>query len=190
MVLWGDYVETLHLDKTYLLNNLRVKLTKYERYLNTPRTEKFTATECTPYTIPLADYEEDVSTTSTVNATILGIHQASKSLCCLSCQKRAVEITANNKAVCQSCHLTQLPTSCNVHWSLRILVKPEQSPRNLHLRLDNDVTNTLVQMVDSSLQLAAASEDDLIASLLQSPTKTFKITYDTLTYQVTEVISN
>ena len=87
LVLWGDYVDTLQLNKTSALNNVRVKFTKYEHYLNSPKNEEMKATEVTPYNIPLAEYEDEVGTSSTVNGIILGVQQTSKSLCCISCQK-------------------------------------------------------------------------------------------------------
>ena len=42
VILWEDYVETLEDGKTYLLENLRLKVTKSERYLNTPKSKNFT----------------------------------------------------------------------------------------------------------------------------------------------------
>ena len=39
VVLWGDHVNALQLDQTYILNNVRVKSTKFEHYLNTTRQE-------------------------------------------------------------------------------------------------------------------------------------------------------
>ena len=44
LVLWGDYVDTLQLNKTCALNNVRVKFTKYEHYLNSPKNEEMKAT--------------------------------------------------------------------------------------------------------------------------------------------------
>ena len=66
LVLWGDYVDTLQLNKTYALNNVRVKFTKYEHYLNSPKNEEMKATEVTPYTVPLVEYEDEVGTSSTL----------------------------------------------------------------------------------------------------------------------------
>ena len=104
-------MDTLQLNKTYALNNVRVKFTKYEHYLNSPKNEEMKATEVTPYTVPLVEYKDEVGTSSTVNGIILGVQQTSKSLCCISCQKRTVNITTIDKAVCQSCNLIQLPTT-------------------------------------------------------------------------------
>ena len=38
-----------------------------EHYLKTPRNEEMKATEVSPYTVPLFEYEDEVGTTSTVN---------------------------------------------------------------------------------------------------------------------------
>ena len=146
------------------------------------------ATEVTSYTVPLVEYEDEVGTSSTVNGIILGVQQTSKSLCCISCQKRTVNITTTDKAVCQSCNLIQLPTSCKANWALRVLLKPENSPKNLHLRMDNNATKTLVQLINPAIQLESATEDDIITLLLGCQTKVYKLTYDTLTNQFSEVL--
>ena len=163
-------MDTLQLNKTYALNSVRVKFTKYEHYLNSPKSEEMKATEVTPYTVPLVEYEDEVGTSSTVNGIILGVQQTSKSLRCISCQKRTVNITTTDKAVCQSCNLIQLPTSC--------------SPKNLHLRMDNNATKTLVQLINPAIQI----ELEFFTLLLGCQTKVFKLTYDTLTNQVSEVL--
>ena len=142
------------------------------------------ATEVTPYTVPLVEYEDEVGTSSTVNGIILGVQQTSKSLCCISCQKRTVNITTTDKAVCQSCNLIQLPTTCKANWALRVLLKPENSPKNLHLRMDNNATKTLVQLINPAIQI----ELEFFTLLLGCQTKVFKLTYDTLTNQVSEVL--
>ena len=177
-------MDTLQLNKTYALNNVRVKFTKYEHYLNSPKNEEMKATEVIPYTVPLEEYEDEVGTSSTVNGIILGGQQTSKSLCCISCQKQILNITTTDKAVC----LTQLPTTCKANWALRVLLKPENSPKNLHLRMDNNATKTLVQLINPAIQLESATEDDIITLLLGCQTKVFKLTYDTLTYQFNEVL--
>ena len=146
------------------------------------------ATEVTPYTVPLVEYEDEFGTSSTVNGIILGVQQTSKSLCCISCQKQTASITATDKAVCQSCNLIQLPTTCKANWALRVLLKPENSPENLHLRMDNNATKTLVQPINPAIQLESATEDGIITLLLGCQTKVFKLTYDNLTSQVSEVL--
>ncbi len=41
LVLWSDFVNTLDADHTYVLKNVRIKCTKFENYLNTPKNEDF-----------------------------------------------------------------------------------------------------------------------------------------------------
>ena len=50
-----------------------IKFTKYEHYLNSPKNEEMRATEVTPYTVPLVEYEDEVGTSSIVNGIILGV---------------------------------------------------------------------------------------------------------------------
>jgi len=113
------------------------------------------ATEVTSYTctIPLVEYEDEVATSSAVNGIILGVQQTSKSLCCISCQKRTVNITTADKAVCQSCNLIRLSKTCkaNNYWALHVLLKPENSTKNLHIRMDNNAMKTLVQLINPAI---------------------------------------
>ena len=52
--------------------------------------------------------------------------------------------------------------------------------------MDNNATKTLVQLINPAIQLESATEDDIITMLLGCQTKVFKLTYDTLTNQVSE----
>ena len=54
--------------------------------------------------------------------------------------------------------------------------------------MDNNATKTLVQLINPAIQLESATEDDIITFHLGCQTKVFKLTYDTLTNQVSEVL--
>ena len=54
--------------------------------------------------------------------------------------------------------------------------------------MDNNATKTLVQLINPAIQLESATEDDIITLLLGCQTKVFKLTYDNLTIQVSEVL--
>lgn len=71
VVLWGRHVNSLDIGKTYVFKNLRLKVTKYERYLNTPRKDEFTATECQEFDTPLVPLEDDINTSSTVSGSLV-----------------------------------------------------------------------------------------------------------------------
>ena len=186
VVLWGKNVDSLELNKTYLLKNLRVKVTKYERYLSTPRNDEFSGTECEPFTVPLVQVQEDVNTTVTVAGSILGTQTTTKSLVCLGCNKKTVEV-AGSKAVCQSCGLSQSPKACATSWSVRILVKPTDLSRNLRLVLPNEMLERFISITGSKVKLPEASEEELVLSILDFSAGKFKITYDDINYMVTDV---
>ncbi len=189
IVLWGEHVNCLELNQTYTLKNVRVKSTKFEHYLNTPRNEDFAALDAIPYSVPVVEYEDEGDSTSTVNGSIIGVQQASKYIGCNGCPKRNVQIVTPNKAICQneSCKLQQLLSTCPTYWTLRILIKPENATKNIHLRLDSNSTETLLHVINPAFQLQTATEDDIIAIILQNYQTSVTFTYDALNYQVSEV---
>ena len=166
---------------------MRIKSTKYESYLNTPRNEDFKAEEVEPFAVPVAVYEDEVDTSMKVEAVIIGVQQASKLLSGNGCQKHTVELVDPNKAVCNSCKLMQLPSTCDVSWSLRLLLKPQESHKNLHLRLDSNMTEALVKLLDPTFVLSSTTEDEITMLILQSNDKSLNFTYDSLNNQVTEI---
>ena len=121
LILWEDYVESLELNKTYLLKNLHIKVTKKERYLYTSKTEMFACTEEQPFTHPLVEVDQDLSviTSTTWTARILGIQQASYVFC-------GKTVTQCQNAVLGegiSCKISQVFRSCLAQWFLRVLVQ-------------------------------------------------------------------
>ena len=78
LILWESYAETLTLNSTYLLKNLKVKIFKNERYqLNTARDVPFQFTETSPFTQPLVDVNAELASMvpSTINGKIIGFLQ-------------------------------------------------------------------------------------------------------------------
>ncbi|CAB4025533.1 Hypothetical predicted protein [Paramuricea clavata] len=186
VVLWGRYVNSLEINKTYLFKNLRVKVTKYERYLNTPRKDDFTATQCQEFDTPLVPLEEDVNTISTFSGSILGVQKASKSLACVGCHKRSVNVEGN-KAVCQACDLSQIATRCPSFWSVRLLVKPDESSKNVRLILPSHMLEKFVAITGSLVELDTISEEDLVFSILDCCCKKFDFTYDNIGNEITNI---
>lgn len=184
LVLWGKYVNTLELNKTYLFKNVRVKAAQSQRYLNTPRSDAFVATECEKFTGPLVEVEE-VNTTSTISGQILGVQRSSKSLRCVSCNKTFDVL--ENKAICKSCSLTQLPKQSHVIWSVQLLVKRDDCARNLRLVMSNELLEKFFSINNSLVTLALVSEEELILSILDNCLKTFVFTYDNINLQITDV---
>lgn len=145
--MWTHYKQ---LHRTYFLKNLRVKMTKYEKYWNTPRNEDFLASECEEFTTPLVPVEEDVNSMSTFSGHILGIQTATKSLLCVGCNNKSIEPTGN-KAICRSCGVTQSTKACATSWSIRLHLKPDDSSRNLRLVLENRMVEQLICMISATV---------------------------------------
>ena len=149
--------------------------------MNTPKNEHYSALDATPFTVPVVEYEEEVDTTSTIRGSIIGVQQASKYIGCNGCQKRNVQIIAPNKAICQSCKLQQLPSTCTTFWTLRILVKPETASKSIYLRL------ALLHLINPAFRLQTATEDDIVAIILENFQTSVEFTFGSFTYQVSEL---
>ena len=78
MTLWGNHTNAIDEGATYLFNNVRVKATKDEKYVNTPNNEE----ECTiepveAFTESLPEVEV-VKTMKEMIVNILGVTNATK----------------------------------------------------------------------------------------------------------------
>ena len=111
---------------------------------------------------------------------IKGVQQA--------CQKPAVQIVHPQKAVCRSCNLLQLLSTYTVSWSLCLLIRPHRSEKNLSLKLDNNMTEFLLNLLGNSFVLAMSTEEDIIMLILESSDdKSLMFTYNPDNNQVTEI---
>ena len=164
-----------------------MKSSKYEYYLNTPKNEEYSAIEDAPFSAPLVDFETEMCTSSTAVAKILQVQQASKSLSCVSCNRRTIDLIGPNQAKCSSCKLIQLPSGCNTNWVLRLLAKPQNSTKLLNLKLNHGTAQAVLKLMDPLMYLPSKTEEDIITLILQSHEKNFKFTYDTLNLQVSDV---
>ena len=169
VVLWGDYVGSLELNKTYLLRNLRVKVTKTDRYLNTAKTEKFTYTETEPFTRPLVDVAEELSviTSMTWTGRILGIQQVVKTPSCRSCGKTVNERANGVLGECSSYKMSQVLSSCPAHWFLKALVENvNKTEEKLKLSFYPNDVKQFVEKLGITIDLDEAKEDDILIEIL------------------------
>ena len=74
VILWESWVNSLKSNKTYLLQNLKVKTNKNERYLNTAKDEKFLFQEIEPFQVPLADVDP-TNETASITGKIVAVQQ-------------------------------------------------------------------------------------------------------------------
>lgn len=169
---------------------LKVKVTNKERYLNTPKDEQFTATEEPPFKKPLVHYQKglfDIAS-STISGQIIGIHETSTTLSCISC-KKAVSPCANSDELgeCQSCKLKQILSLCGNQWFLRLLVKSSTNEsEKKRLSFYHQEVEHLIEIFGIQLNLDAATENDVITSILKA-NKVVSITFDTFTNKVTDI---
>lgn len=93
--MWQDYVGSLQKEKeTYQLQNLYLKTTKNDHYLNTAKLEKFTLKETQPFVQQLFQVDTDVSaiTSNKWKTRIMGIQQASKEVTCVLWAKQVIPL--------------------------------------------------------------------------------------------------
>ena len=181
LVLWGSHTNTLEEHSTYFFNRVRVKVTKDQRYLNTPKND----TECTiepaepfPEQLPTV---EVLSTIKEVVADIIGVSNIAKTQCCCSCHKKV--IIKGTLAFCQNCSMTQKVNHCKIQWYLRLLVETTQDPhQNLRLAVFSDVANKLKNLCDLE---HSASEQELTEAILDLGTLT--LAYDIQTHKLIDV---
>ena len=93
LILWQEHCNKLEDQKTYALQNLRLKESNGSRYLNTPKSEQFLFKEIPSFTQDLAQVTTEIEslTQRKVSGKIIGVQHASKSLSCTSCKKVTVK---------------------------------------------------------------------------------------------------
>ena len=158
-------------------------------YLNTTKADKFTFSETSAFTTPLVTIEEDVKTTSTITARILGIQQASQTLACISCNKKVIAIPDHSiLGKCEACKLIQAITSSEANWYMRILVQNTSATNDkLRLGFNHEHVTKLMKMLQPSFNVKTAKENDILKAILTNPVKCFSLTYDTTDYKVTDL---
>ena len=99
VILWESYVDTLTLNSTYLFKNLKVKISRNERYLNTAKYVPFQITETSPFNLPLIDVNAELASmvASTINGKKIGFLQINNSIGCISCKKKVIPNPDNKK---------------------------------------------------------------------------------------------
>lgn len=188
VTLWEDYVDCVELEKTYEFQNLRVKGNGIDRFLNTPQKEPFTAKPCSSFEQPLVlvdSYLLESAKSTTTRGEIIGFQRAMKNLTCVVCHKIVTVKPSGVLAVCQSCNVTQSKSSCQLQWRLRVVVQDRKQPtKPTYLDMPHSILKDLVSTLSTPVDLAAASEDDLVSAILTTG-KAWKFTYDSR-YEITD----
>ena len=186
LVLWEKYVETLEAKSTYDFHNLRLKVGKNERFLNTPKSGEYKAKPSAPFEKPLAEFEDISSTTASIHCKILGIQQCLKKLACISCFKKVKPDDDNTLGDCESCKLTQVLEECPVLCTMRILVQ-DQERNKLRLTFHQQAVDQLMAIVQPDIKIGASTTEKDIKLILLKGGKQLTITYDTVEFKVLTV---
>lgn len=171
VILWESYTETLMLNSTYVFKNLKVKISKNERYLNTAKDVPFQFTETSPFTQPLVDVNAELASmvASTINGKIIGFLQINNSIGCISCKKKVIP-NSDNKDLgkCEDCNLIQIVSSCATQWFMHILVQSSTNPgEQRKLILFNKQVEELVTLLNLNLDLNSVNETDITLAILK-----------------------
>lgn len=99
VILWESWVNSLQSNTTYLLQNLKVKTNKHERYLNTAKDEKCLFQEAEPFQVPLAEVDPTTETAS-ITGKIVAVQQATNTIACITCNKNVVPFPDDTLGEC------------------------------------------------------------------------------------------
>ena len=142
-MLWEDYVDSLERNKTYKFQDLHLKVSKMERYLNTPTSEKCHFEETTQFLGNLVTVDHHVVNLSES----VGIQTISKNFSCVSCSRK-VKATSASVGNCESCNLMQKIGSCGAQWCLRAVVQNMTNKKeNLKLAMFNQAIQKLATLL-------------------------------------------
>jgi len=176
LVLFGHASESLNLNKTYVLNNVKIKRTKSCLFLNTPKDETFKATETDPFENELAHFDSEIQqmAVASMRARLLAIKSCIKSIRCIGCSKKITSCMNDDEFVkCLSCALLQRASDCQSHWIVKLLFKDLNSDDLVDLTILND---TVVELMCGKSLVA---EEDVFAEnfLSANVNKSSTVTY-------------
>ena len=187
-MLWGDYVDSLERNKTYKFQDLCLKVSKMERYLNTPKSEKCHFEETTPFlgNVVTVDHRVANLSKSVISAKILDIQTISKNFSCVSCSRK-VKAKSATIGSCESCNLMQKIGSCGELWYLRAVVQNVTNKKeNLKLAMFNQAIQKLATLLGMDVDLSTISEH-LILFILES-SNSLDIVYDNVDNKVIDIV--
>lgn len=188
LILWENHVNTLESNKTYKLQNLRLKYSKGERYLNTAKSEEFHYEQTPMFEGKLAVVDHGIGdlSASKICGEIIGVHSASKNLSCVSCSKK-VKAKSEKIGNCENCKLMQKLDSCSSQWYLRVLVQNKDlKSQKVRLSMFNQCVKKLCKYLGSHVNVNTISEEEIVFFILESG-KSFNITYDNVDNKMTDI---
>ena len=163
--LFGDDVDRVEEGKTYILKNLRVKISKNVRFLNSTKAEKFACEEVLDLDGVVDLDDIDSLTKVSMTAKIVGVHKVRKIFHCVTCNRK-VEVSSR-LAHCESCSMDMMISACTCTWYVRLLFIDVASEEKYHLSLGNGPIYDLLKVacIDNSVN-KETSEDEMAKMIL------------------------
>lgn len=193
LVLWGDYVDCLECDQTYKFETVPVKGPKDDRYLNTPKSDKFTEIPCDPFEQPINETEDlEYLASTSITVKLTGIKSIDKTYACFTCNRKVSVHNNGVLATCDSdkCHLTQALKLCKPQWFVRLLVLDNATDKLLTVTINQSMTPQFEQLllkIHKDFQSAKATVDEVKDLLFVHLDQDIKLTFDNTDHVVSEI---
>ena len=187
--LWGKHVDTVELNKTYHIKNVRVRKDKFgEIFINSIKSGQTSIEEIPPFTEELAQITTTLENPSVTEGkmNVVAIQSFTRSLVCLSCRKRAVPTKSGKSAICEnkSCRAIQKLSACGTTYYMKIYLQPVENPSQKFLLTAYD---HIVRKLESQCPIAFSlcSDEEIIEAILEL--NELDITFDNIENKILNV---
>jgi ribosomal protein L37AE/L43A len=181
LVAWNTLCDTFHLEATYKVKDVRVKLHAGKRFIGT--TERTIILE-TQADLAVPEPLEDLLAVDspTVISKVIGVGRHNMYYACPVCKRKTTEKDSPLLMFCESCSVTRVKTSCEKQYSVQIHLEYKSLvlvafSTCLQIYYDNLSEAVLSQIVDDTFptSITRFSAEQMELFLLLSPT--LKISY-------------
>ena len=182
--LWGKHVDTVELDKTYNIKNVRVRKDKFgEIFINSIKSGQTSIEKIAPFTEELAQITTTLENPSVTEfeakMNVVAIQSLTRSLVCLSFRKRAVPTRSGKSAICEnkSCRAIQKLSACGTTYYMKIYLQPVEDPSKKFLLTAYD---HIVRKLESQCPIAfsVCTDEEIIEAILEL--NKLEITFDNI----------
>ena len=182
VILWGMHVDSVREGGTYVFDKLRVKVSKGERYLNTPKIEDLCVISEAHAFEEKLPHVDNVASSKTVSGEIIGIFHMEKYLACKTCSKKVLK-EEDVLAYCDRCKVTTKLSRCLPNWLIKVHVETcADPPEMFKLTMYQDVVNKIFLIHDID---AAIEPKELTTKLLSMEPMLFS--FDNNNYTIFEI---
>ena len=176
--LFGEAVDSLAEGVTYVIENVRVKVNKCIRYLNTTKSEPFVATETDAIDVIEIDNATSISLKE-IDGIIIGVQSVRKYYLCIGCNQKS-SVASNDLIKCSNCSLNFKASTCEVVWYAKLMVKDISTKAMYNLSIHND-------LITQFFQCSNKTEEDQLAKLILDCNKQVTVKFDSIDQEVLSI---